>query len=404
VGLIVGGKFRIYEEPTVQQMIVSHPIAEIVSIGAGGGTIAGVDPLSRSFIVGPLSAGSSPGPACYDSGGEHPTVTDADVVLGYIDPDYFLGGKIRLNKPKAVEAIKKHVADPLGLDVFQAAGGIKALIDTQMRLAIRKNVIAKGYDAREFVVMAIGGAGPTHAAGFTEGLPFKEVLVFPYSSVFCAFGATCSDIAFTHVRSIYVVVPPGSDDERKLAVAGIINQGWEGLENPAHEILEKQGIRRSEINIIRTAAMKYGKQLHEITVTSPVDRIRSPQDLDALIAVFEHDYEKLYTYASRYPGAGVEVFNVGVTTWVSKVKPHLRKYELGSPEPPEASLKGKRDAYFVNRMMATNVYEMDELSAGNVIPGPAIIESPTTTFVIPPSGRAEIDEYKTFRLKWEDRR
>jgi acetone carboxylase beta subunit len=402
VGLIVGGKFRIFEEPSVQQMLVSHPIAEIVSIGAGGGTIAGIDPISGSFIVGPQSAGAFPGPASYDLGGENPTVTDADVALGYIDPDYFLGGKIRLNKQKAMEAIKKHVADPLGLDVFQAAGGIKALIDTQMRLAIRKNVIAKGYNAREFVLMAIGGAGPTHVAGFTEGLPFKEILVFPYSSVFCAFGATCSDIAFTHVRSIYVVIPPGSDNERKMAAGEMINRGWEDLEKPAYEILEKQGVQKSEINISRTAAMKYGKQLHEINIISPVDRIRTPKDLDALIAVFEQDYEKMYTYAARYPGAGVEVFNVGVTTWVSKVKPKLRKYELGSPKPPKTSLKGKREAYFVNRMTPTNVYEMDELGAGNVVPGPAIIESPTTTLVVPPNARAEIDEYKTFKLKWED--
>jgi len=402
VGLIVDGKFRVIEEPSAQQMLVSHPIAEIVSIGAGGGTIAGVDPISNSFFVGPQSAGSSPGPACYDSGGENPTVSDADVVLGYIDPDYFLGGKLRLNKQKATDAIKKHVADPLGLDVVEAAAGIKAMIDTQMRLSIRKNVIAKGYDAREFVVMAFGGAGPSHVAGFTEGIPFKEILVFPYSGAFSAFGAACADIAFTHIRSVSVMIPPNLDDEGKMAVSETINEGWEFLEKPAYKILEKQGVPRSEISIVRTAAMKYGKQLHAISIVSPVDRIRSPQDLDKLIADFERDYEKMYTYAARYPGAGIEVYSVGVTTSVSNIKPKLARYELGSKTPSKAALKGKREAYFGKRMTPVNVYEMGELTAGNVITGPAIIEAPTFTTVIPENAKAEVDEYRTLRLKRED--
>lgn len=399
VGLIVDGMFRVIDEPSVGQMLVSHPIAEIVSIGAGGGTIAGVDSLSGRFFVGPDSAGAVPGPAAYDTGGDKPTVTDADVVLGYYDPDYFLGGKIKLHKEKAIEAVKKHVADPLGLSVLEAAAGIKTMIDTQMRLAIAKNVTSKGYDPRKFVLMAFGGAGPAHVAGYSEGFLFKDIFVFPYSAAFSAFGAACADIAFTHLRSVYVMIRPGFNDEQKMAAAEIINKGWETIEKPAYEILEKQGFKRSDIHIVRTASMKYGKQLHDISITSPVDRIRSPQDMDALIAAFERDYEKMYTYAARYPGAGFEVYAVGIKTWVTKVKPKLVKHKLGSAKPPEAALKGKREAYFGGQMVPTGVYEMGALKAGNVIVGPAIIEAPTTTMVVPQDARVEVDEYLNLRLR-----
>lgn len=399
VGLVKGGIFRVIDEPAVGQMLVSHPIAEVVSIGAGGGNIAGVDPISGNFFVGPQSAGAVPGPASYDRGGKHPTVTDADLVLGYIDPDYFLGGDITLNKQKAIEAIKKYVADPLGLGVLEAAAGIKTMTDTQMRLAVANNVIAKGYDVRDFILLAFGGGGPTHVAGFTEGFPFKEIMVFPYSAAFSAFGGACADVAFTNPCSISVVIPPKLDDAMKMALGQIINHGWEQAEKRAFEIMHKQGFRQSEINIVRIAAMKYGKQLHELMVTSPVDRIRSPRDMDALVTVFERDYEKMYTSAAKYPGAGYEIYGVSVTTSVSKTKPKLAKHKMNPAKPPKAAFKGRREAYFDKRMRLVNVYDMEKLRAGNVIMGPSIIEAPTTTMVVPSDARVEIDEYLTLKFK-----
>jgi acetone carboxylase beta subunit len=357
-----------------------------------------VDPLSGSFFVGPKSAGSSPGPACYDIGGEYPTVTDADVVLGYLDPGFFLGGSIKLNKQKAIEAIKKYVADPLGIGVIDAAAGIKEMIDTQMRLSIATNVVAKGYDVREFALMAFGGGGSTHVAGFTKGFSFKDILVFPYSAVFSAFGAACADIAFTHIRSVSAMISPKANDEEKMAIGKIINEGWGYLEKPGYEILEKQGFKRNDIKVVRTVAMKYGKQLHAIRVISPVDQIESPKDLDALVAVFERDYEKMYTYAARYPGAGFEVYGVGIVTSVSKTKPKLVKHEIKSATPPKTATKGKREAYFSGRMTQTSVYDMGKLEAGNVIEGPAIIEAPTTTLVVPGDMKVAVDEYLTLRL------
>ncbi|MFH0914120.1 MAG: hydantoinase/oxoprolinase family protein [Chloroflexota bacterium] len=401
VGLIVDGMFRIISEPPVEQMLVGHPIAEILSIGAGGGSIAGIEPLSGSFYVGPDSASSVPGPACYDRGGVRPTVTDADLVLGYFDPDYFLGGRMKINKQKSIDAIEQYVAKPLGLTLLEAAAGIRTMIDTKMCMCVNNFVTAKGYDPHEFVLLAFGSGGPTHVAGYTQGIPFKEIMALPYAAGFSCFGACCSDIAFTHIRSVSAVIPAGIDDSRKVAIGAVINKGWEELEKPAYEILEKQGFPRSDIQIVRTAFMKYGKQLHEIMITSPVDRIRTPQDFDALVAVFERDYEKMYTYAARYPGAGFEVASVGIRSWVTKVKPKLVKHRLGSRTPVKASLKGRRDAYFGGCMTPVEIWDMQKLTAGNSVPGPCVIESPTTNMVVPPNTRVEVDQYLSLLLKRE---
>ena len=397
VGLIVGGRFRINREPVVEKMIVSVPVAEILSIGAGGGTIAGVDALSRRLFVGPKSAGAVPGPAAYGAGGELPTVTDADLVLGYLNPDYFLGGDLRLDAAKAAQAIKKHVADPLGMSTVQAAAGIRTLIDTQMREAVAGCVTNKGFDTREFVLVIFGGAGPTHAGGLTSGFAFKEVLVFPYSAVFSAFGAASADIEHTVTKSVGLVALPRVDDAGKMELGAALNRGWDFLEAMVTEQMQTEGFQQKDIRMVQTASIRYRKQLHDLIVTSPVGRIASAADFDRLIAAFDSDYESIFTRGASYKQAGYEIYEVGMTASVSKVKPRLvRRKRAGTDA--GAAIKGRRMAYFEGAMREVSVYDLVALQAGNLVPGPAIVEAPTTTMVVPADADVSVDEYLALRL------
>ena len=397
VGLIVGGRFRINREPVVEKMIVSVPVAEIVSIGAGGGTIAGVDPLSRRLFVGPKSAGAVPGPAAYGAGGELPTVTDADLVLGYLNPDYFLGGDLRLDPAMASQAIKKHIADPLGMSTVEAAAGIRTLIDTQMREAVAGCVTNKGFDTREFVLVIFGGAGPTHAGGLTSGFAFKEVLIFPYSAVFSAFGAASADIEHTVTKSVGLVVAPRVDDAGKAALCAALNGGWDFLEALVTEQMQREGFQHKDIRMVETASIRYRRQLHDLIVTSPVRRIAGPADFDRLIAAFDSDYESIFTRGASYKQAGYEIYEVGITASVSKVKPRLIRHERVGTD-ASAAIKGRRMAYFDGAMREAAVYDLVALRAGNLVPGPAIVEAPTTTMVVPVDTDVSVDEYLALRL------
>jgi len=399
VGLITGGMINVSREPICARRILRLPMAEVTSMGAGGGTIARIDPLTGRLEVGPESAGAVPGPVCYAMGGTQPTVTDADLILGYINPDYFIGGKLKLNKKKAEEAIRKEITDPLGLDVIEAAGGIKEIIDTRMRDTLEGLITARGFELSDYVLLAFGGAGPTHVAGYTKGLPLKATVMFPYSSVFSAFGASSADFEHHYTHATNLVIPPSPSGEVKLSVGKRINEVWKDLEVGAFKQMEEEGFSKEKVKLRHLAMMRYGRQLNDLIVTSPVPRINTPQDWDKLIEAFERLYERIYTTSAKFPEAGFDIVEIGLVSSVEKIKPRLRKRELTSEAPPEASMKGSREAYFDGEMVPTDIYEMDELKPGNIISGPAVIEHPTTTYVIPPGRLMEIDEYSTLWLK-----
>ena len=380
-------------------MILGVPVAEIISIGAGGGTLARIDPLTGRLEVGPASAGAVPGPVCYDTGGSQPTVTDADLTLGYLNPDYFIGGRIKLNKPKAEEAIRTQIAAPLGLSVIEAAAGIRQIIDAKMRDTIYGLVAARGLAISDYALLAFGGAGPTHAAGYAEGLPLKGVLMFPYSAAFSAFGAATADYEHHYTRALNMVVPPVAADDKKIELGEQLNRVWADLEAQAREQMAREGFDPERITLRFLAMIRYGRQLNDLVVTSPVRRIEGAADWDALIGAFEQLYDERYARAARFPEAGYDIFEVGLVASAEKIKPKLVPQPLEDAPPPAGARKGERPAYFDGQMVPAAVYELANLRPGNVVPGPAIIEDPTTTFVVPPSKRVEIDQYFTLWLK-----
>ena len=398
VGLVVNGEFAVDREPVVGDMVVGVPIAQVISVGAGGGSIAGVDPITGDFFVGPRSAGAFPGPAAYGRGGERPTVTDADLVLGYIDPNYFLGGDLRLDKEKATKAIRKHVAQPLGMSVPEAATAIKTLIDARMRELLMGQLIGKGLDSRDFVLLGFGGAGATHLAGYSEGLLFKDVMFFPYSSVFSAFGASSANVERTRNRTVALTVSPFPSDDEKMSTGAVLNKAWQELEEWTLDQLKGDGVNTELAQIRRTASIRYNRQLHDIIVNSPVVRITNPADFDALIEAFERDYVKIYSMSSKFTRAGYEIYDVGVAASYSKVKPVLRKHPKAL-DSSRSAIKDQREAYFGRKSVKVNIYDMLKLKPGHVTPGPCIIEASTTTAVVPENARVEVDEYLTMRIR-----
>ena len=272
VSLITDGFIGVDREPVMAGLLLSLPMMEVASIGAGGGTIARVDSLTGRLSVGPDSAGAVPGPVCYGQGGSEPTVTDADLVLGYLNPSAFIGGRIALDLESSRAAIRRQIADPLGLSVEAAAAGIREVIDTMMREAVVGLVALRGFALEDYVLLSFGGAGPTHVAGYTSGLPLKAVLTFPYAAVFSAFGAAAADYEHHYHRAVNVVVAPGADDEELAEHGARLSRAWERMEHEALAQMNDEGMAADEVRLRHVAMVRYGRQLNDLIVPSPVTR------------------------------------------------------------------------------------------------------------------------------------
>jgi len=263
VGLITEGYWRYAQEPIVERFRMLQPIIDIESIGAGGGTLAQVEAETGRLLVGPGSAGANPGPVCYDAGGDQVTVTDADLALGIIDPNYFLGGRMTLNKEKALRAIEEKIAKPLKLKIHEAAVGIYDIVNAKMSDLIRRQVVRTGYLPEEFVIYAFGGAGPVHASGFAAELGIKMIYIFATSPVFSAFGAAAADVIRTRVMSCQYILP---------ADPAVINQRLDAIEEEMGAALTGEGFKRNQVEFRRFFTMRYRRQTAGVEMPVAWDR------------------------------------------------------------------------------------------------------------------------------------
>lgn len=393
VGLVTEGKIPLVREPQFARFLLNLPMVTINSVGAGAGTYIRLDPMTKRIMLGPESAGADPGPVCYDRGNEVPTVVDCDLILGVVNPDYYLGGKIKLNKEKCLARFREEIAQPLGLDVYEAAEGVLGLINAIMRDEIRSLVLAKGYSTVDYTLMAFGGAGPMHMSGFTEGLDLKGLVTVPYAAAFSAFGCATVDYSHRYQRSTHMFVAPGAEAAAKVAVGKELNRAWEDLEKKALAEMTVEGFARDAVHLQQIAFIRYGGQLDDVEVFSQVARIAGAEDLDGLIARFEDLYARIYVSGARFPEAGFQILEVGVVATVSKVKPLVEKRELGSPTVSSRALKGTRKVYHHGRWHEARILEMEELRPGNVIEGVAVIEAANTTLFVPERRRVRFDEW-----------
>jgi acetone carboxylase beta subunit len=393
VGLIMGGELMISREVELAHHIFNIPTVVMDSIGAGTGMYLTVDPMKRLHL-GPDSAGADPGPVCYDVGNEIPTVMDCALICGILNPDYYLGGKMKLNKDKAYKAIKEKCADPMGVDVYDFAEGVYDLICSTMREHIRTVLAVRGFSAADYHVLAYGGAGPMYVAGYTEGLPFKGVMTMPFAAAFSSFGCASVDYVHRYQKSTLAAVPYGADEGFKTVIGMILNSGWEELERKAIDDLKQEGFREEDVTLRQVAYLRYGQQMEDLEVLTPVSRINTAEDMDRLIEAFEDLYTRVYAAGAKHPEWGYTILEQGVIASVPKMKPVLRKNHLESKEPPKEAFKGERDVYLKRKWVTAKLYEMDLLKPGNQIEGPAIVEAPATTLFVPTRRSIRMDEYR----------
>jgi len=398
-GLIMGGKPLIQREVVINQRIYNIPTLVMDTIGAGTGMYLTIDPITKRITIGPESAGAQPGPVCYDMGNEVPTVMDCVLIMGILNEDNYLGGKIKLKKDLAFKAVKEKCADVLGVDPYYLAEGVYKLINNRMREHIRSVLYARGFSPVDYDLLAYGGAGPMHVAGYTEGLPFKGVATLPWAAGFSSFGCAAIDINHRYQKSTAVVIPFGADDNWKLMMGQMmLNTGWEELEKQAAADFATEGLPWEEARVQQIAYVRYGGQMEDLEVISPVSRIGSPQDMDKLIAVFEDLYEKIYAGVARHRRAGFQIMELGVTATIPKVKPKLTKRTLEGKKPPRQAFKGEREVYIDGKWQKAAIYDMDLLRPGNEVKGIAVIEAPATTFFIPPGRQTRMDEWSLLWL------
>jgi N-methylhydantoinase A len=385
VGLITEGYWRYAQEPIVERFRMLQPIIDIESIGAGGGTIAQVEAETGRLLVGPRSAGASPGPVCYDGGGEEVTVTDADLALGIIDPNYFLGGRKKLNKEKALKTIEEKIARPLKLKVPEAAAGVYDIVNAKMSDLIRRQVVRTGYLPEEFVIYAFGGAGPVHASGFAAELGIKRIYIFATSPVFSAFGAAAADVIRTRVMSCQYLLP---------ADPAVINQRLESIEKEMGTAVMGEGFKPNQIDFRRFFTIRYRRQSAGVEMPVSWDRFNAKRVAE-MQSAFEKKYEELYGVGAGYAKAGIEISEIRVDAVGKVAKPRLspqRKKRFDR----RAARKGKRPVYFTRperKYIDTPIYDYEKLVVGAVIKGPAVIELPFTTTLIPPAHKVSVDAY-----------
>lgn len=395
IGVIAEGNIKYYDlYPTIDRWRTQITTIKTSSIGTGGGSIAWLNPiLGNRLEVGPKSAGSMPGPACYDLGGEDATVSDADVVLGYLNPDYYLGGRFTLNREKAFGAMRK-IGDQAGWDEVTTATMIKKVADAKMGQEVFKEVAFKGYEPSEFVIFACGGAGATHCCGVANAADIRICYIPIAGSVFGAFGASSLDIVHKYEKSNHIRLFDYSREAYAMEFESF-NRSVDELRSQALKDIVLEGFTEEDAEFKLELEMRYGAQWRYTNIESPLQEINSENDIRKICDYFTEEFSKMNSEEAAYPEAGIEVetFRLFVTCKL----PHFfsDKSEIVSETPDTKALKEKRDCYWqqYQSFKKTPVYELSLLKPGNKIAGPIIVEDVTTTIVVEPNWSFYFDVY-----------
>ena len=385
VALVVDGKPLVSGTHEVGGFHLNTPVIDIRAIGAGGGSIARVE--AGLLRVGPDSAGAAPGPACYGRGGKLATVTDADLVLGILSPDNFLGGRMKLDLAAATAAVREQIAAPLGMGVEEAAAGIRRVVDGHMADTLREVTIGRGHDPRDFVLLAYGGAGPAHCIGYGAELGVPRILIPATSMAHSAYGALASDIQQSAERSLLLRAGGGERDPWDGLDCAAINAVFAELKERCLAAMEQSGFSRAQSQLARSIDMRYRRQTHDLIVPVPDGEVTAAT-ARALVETFEQSYEAVYGKGAGFRFAGIELTTFRVVAVGRTAKPTIRRPAAGaSPKP------GRRRIFEPAKRKWTeaDVFQWTELPAEFALTGPAIVEHPETTIYVGPAQSVRLD-------------
>ncbi|MFS8050189.1 hydantoinase/oxoprolinase family protein [Rhizobium sp. BR 314] len=393
VGVIQNGQLEYAREPMVDRFHYVAPKIEVVSIGAGGGSIISVDPATRLPMVGPQSAGSRPGPICYGLGGEEPTLTDVMLLIGYMDPGQFLSGSITLDGEKAERLFRQKVADPLRMSIDEAAIGIYRIASAQITDLIREITVERGLDPRDFVLHSFGGTCGMLAAAFGEELSVRKVVIPYTASVNCAFGLVSADIAHE-----YTVTQTLAGN----ATAAEINTIFAPMEERAFAQLTSEGVRKDRVQLDWAVDLRYSRQVHQVTTPVSAQTPLDDAGVARLINDFEALYERKFGKGSAFREAGIEMTQFRLTARGLMPRPTLPREEEG-PADPSKALMGERRIFDATsgRMTTGRIYRFTELKPGNELFGPAVIHTPITTIALHKGHKARMDCWRNIVVTYE---
>jgi N-methylhydantoinase A len=379
---------RVSSEGKFEGYPVKIPAVDVHALGAGGGSIAWID-KGGALNVGPQSAAADPGPACYGLGGELPAVTDANLVLGRLSADYFLGGEMKLYPDKARAAIERYIAGPLQMSVEDAAYGIVRVVNANMVKGMAGSSIEKGFDPREFTLVAFGGAGPLHACELAKEIGMRKVVIPLYPGALSAFGLVTSDIRHDYVQTI--AKPAASVDPEDMRRAYAV------MEEKAKAQLRTEKIPDDVIEIQWTADLRYMGQAYELNVPVPRNGQLTRKDIEATVARFHALHQKVYAYSST--DEPVDIINVRLVG-IGQVPDVKLPRRIRSGDSPRAALKGTRPVHYEGRgFIKGPVYERDLLQPGNMLKGPCMIEEIISSTVVIPGATAKVDVWGNLVIK-----
>ncbi|MFC2038645.1 hydantoinase/oxoprolinase family protein [Chloroflexota bacterium] len=381
IGLIAHGELSHSTERKMSGIPVRERVIETISIGGGGSSVAWLDEQGK-LRVGPESAGALPGPACYNLGGSKPTVADAWVTLGYIDPDYFLGGKRKLDAEQARTVIREQIADPLKMTVEEAAEAIISEMSNQSAESVKEFISAKGLKAQDVAMFAFGGAGGLACGSVAGAAGIPDIYYFPFGAQFCAFGSSCTDVLHSYSRAENIPLASGGASDAVQA----FNKALEEMIEDAYFDMEGEGFKKENVSLSLEIVMKSSNLSSPVVIRPEPVSLVIDKDVEAMIAQFRAESAGSTADSEPY------IQEIRLQASSQLANPQFPEYSLAG-ENPEEAFKGKRFAYWNGKSQEVTVYTQETLRCGNVVRGPALIESASTTILVPPGSRYRVDKY-----------
>ncbi|WP_299200386.1 hydantoinase/oxoprolinase family protein [uncultured Amphritea sp.] len=398
MALITKNNFAIHKDGDMARLVLSLPLVAMDTIGAGAGSFVRIDPHANAIKLGPDSAGYRVG-TCWPEGGvDTVSVTDCHIILGYLNPENFLGGILELDVERARREIKRQIADPLGLSVEDAAAGVIELLDLSLRQHLRAMITGKGYSPTDFVCFSYGGGGPVHAYGYTKGLGFKETIVPAWAAGFSAFGCATADFEYRYDKSVDIGITEESSQDDIAAATTTLQAAWDELRNKVLEEFRINGFKDEEVTLTPGYSMQYLGQLNDLEIDSPLTALSGADDWDALVQSFNDTYARVYADAARSPELGYGITGAIMRGSVVTKKPNIPEEPEVGPTPSEESRQGTRPFYYEKQWVEAEIFKMELLQPGNQVKGPAVIESDATTYVVPPGFETFLDVNRLFHL------